>query len=247
MDSNANNLMKLGLTNGEAKVYLALIELGSSTVGPIVSKSRVAYSNIYEILNRLVEKGLVSYIIKSKTKYFQAFPSSNIKDYLKKKRAEIDEQESLLSEILPKINELSEKTSKEEAEIFIGKKGLRTAYEKFLSSSGKNNEDLFFYIHEKEYAEESDLFYFSIIDIIKKVPSRGIGNEFYKKSEFIKKAKWIKMKTVDFPIPGNIEVCRDKMLLISWKKPIIAILIHSQSMADNFKNYFESVWKVARK
>jgi sugar-specific transcriptional regulator TrmB len=65
-------LTKLGLTEGEAKVYLALLKLGSSTVGPIVKKSKVAYSNIYEVLERLISKGLVSFIKKEKTKYFQA-------------------------------------------------------------------------------------------------------------------------------------------------------------------------------
>ena len=49
------NLLKIGLTEGEAKVYLALSELGSSTVGPIVKKSRVAYSNIYDILQQFVD------------------------------------------------------------------------------------------------------------------------------------------------------------------------------------------------
>jgi len=76
------DLLKLGLTEGEAKVYIALSGLGSSTVGAIVKKSGVAYSNIYDILNRLIEKGIVSYIIKSKTKYFQAASPSNLIDYL---------------------------------------------------------------------------------------------------------------------------------------------------------------------
>jgi len=102
-------------------------------------------------------------------------------------------------------------------------------------------------MHEEEYAEESDLFYFSIIDLIRKMPIRGIGNENTRNSKFTKKAKWIKMKFVNFPIPGNMEVCRDRLLLASWKKPIISVLIHSQNMADNFRNYFESVWKVAEK
>ena len=39
-------LLKVGLTDGEAKAYLALSELGSTTVGPIVKKSGVSYSNI---------------------------------------------------------------------------------------------------------------------------------------------------------------------------------------------------------
>jgi hypothetical protein len=50
---------------------------------------------------------------------------------------------------------------------------------------------------------------------------------------------------VNFPIPGNIEVCGNKMLVISWQKPIIGVLINSKSISDNFRNYFEGVWKIA--
>ena len=57
-------LKKIGLTNGEARVYSSLLNLESSTVGPITKKSGVAYSKIYEVLQRLIEKGMVSFIIK---------------------------------------------------------------------------------------------------------------------------------------------------------------------------------------
>jgi len=43
------------------------LKLGSSTVGPIVKGSKVSYSKIYEVLGRLLEKGIISYNIKEKT------------------------------------------------------------------------------------------------------------------------------------------------------------------------------------
>ena len=61
-------LIRIGLTDGEAKTYLALLKTGSSSVGPIVKEAKVAYSNIYDILDRLLEKGLISFILKEKTK-----------------------------------------------------------------------------------------------------------------------------------------------------------------------------------
>ena len=39
-------LQSLGLTEGEAKAYVALLGLGSSTVGPIAKKSSILYSAI---------------------------------------------------------------------------------------------------------------------------------------------------------------------------------------------------------
>ena len=240
------DLLKIGLTEGEAKVYLALSELGSTTVGPIVKKSGVAYSNIYDILNRLIDKGIVSYIIKNKTKYFQAASPSNLIDYLDKKEKEVSNQKQALKKILPDLEKLQEIKPQQEAEIFLGKKGLKTAYEKLLKNVTKNDEVLFFYIHEEEYGEESNLFYNSIVSLASKARNRGICNEDYRKSWFAKKAKHLQMKFSDIPIPGNIDIVGDKVLIVSWKDSIFSILIQSQSLASSMRKYFEEMWKVAK-
>ncbi|MBR9692236.1 TrmB family transcriptional regulator [Candidatus Woesearchaeota archaeon] len=237
------DLLKIGLTEGESKVYLALTELGSSTVGPIVKKAKVAYSNVYDILQRLMEKGIVSYIIKGKTKYFQAASPSNLVDYLEKKEKEIASQKESLRNVLPALKKLQGLKEETKAEIFTGFKGLKTAYEKLLAGGG---ELLFFYIHEEQYAKKSDLFYFSIKDLLKKKKIRGISNEKGRKSEVTKKMAFLNCKFAKFPIPGNMEVCGDKLMLVAWEKPLTATLIYSKSIADNFRRYFNSVWKIAK-
>src|SRR3990167_10766454 len=241
------NLLKIGLTEGEAKVYLALSELGSSTVGPIVKKSKVAYCNIYEILNRLIEKGIVSFIIKNKTKYFQAASPSNLIQYLDKKQEQIAQEKEALKKILPDLEKLQEIKSKQEAEVFLGKKGLRTAYERLVKNTSKNDEILFFYIHEDKYAEESNLFYNSIIDLVSGTKNRGICNADYEKSWFAKNSKHLAMKFSKLPLPGNIDIINDKILLVSWGKTIFSVLIHSQSLADNLRKYFNEMWLKSNK
>ena len=44
------DLNKLGLTNGEARVYLSLLKLGSAKVGEIVKDSTISYSKVYDVL-----------------------------------------------------------------------------------------------------------------------------------------------------------------------------------------------------
>ena len=241
------NLLRIGLTEGEAKVYLALSELGSSTVGPIVKKSKVAYSNIYDILNRLIEKGIVSFIIKNKTKYFQAASPSNLIQYLDKKQEEITQEKEALKKILPELEKLQEAKSKQEAEVFVGKKGLRTAYEKLVQNISKDDEILFFYIHDEKYAEESNLFYSSIVDLNKKTKNRGICNKYYKTSWFAKNSNYLTMKFTDMPLPGNIDIANDKVLFTCWGESIFSVLIHSKSLAENLRNYFNEMWKLAKK
>ena len=236
------NLLKIGLTEGESKVYLALSEIGSSTVGPIVNKSGVAYSNIYDILHRLIEKGIVSFIIKNKTKYFQAASPSNLIQYLDKKQEQIAQERESLKKILPDLEKLQEIKSKQEAEVFLGKKGLRTAYERLVKNTSKNDEILFFYIHEDKYAKESNLFYNSIVDLVSGTENRGICNAEYKSSWFSKKSKHLTMRFSNLPLPGNIDIIKDKILLVSWGESIFSVLIHSQSLADNLRKYFNEMW-----
>ena len=75
MDISA--LKEAGLTDGETRTYLALLEVGSSTIGPVLKKSGVNRSIIYRIIEKLIKKGLVSYITKEKTKYYQAAPPNS--------------------------------------------------------------------------------------------------------------------------------------------------------------------------
>ncbi len=239
-------LKKLGLTEGESKVYYALLKKGSSTVGPIVKESCVAYSNIYEILERLINKGLVTYILKEKTKYFQATNIENIEVYLANKQQELDKQKEMLSSIKKAIGSIS-KEIMEEAEIFVGKAGLRSAYEIILQDVKRDEDFLFFYNTPKEYATQVEEFYLIIAKKFKKsgVDLKGLTFESYRGTKGIKQTPWTKMKYVNFPIPPTMDICKDKILIISWKRPM-GFLIKSQELADNFKEYFYSVYDKAK-
>jgi HTH-type transcriptional regulator, sugar sensing transcriptional regulator len=243
---NTKEILKTILTDGETKVYLALNEIGPSTVGKIVKKSKVAYSNIYDILNRLIDKGIVSFITKNKTKHFQATPPTNLLNYLDEKQNEIKNKKKSFKTIILQLEKLQEQKQNEEAEIFLGTKGLRSAYEKLIKNSKKDQEILFLNIYKKEYAEQFDLFYKSISDLSKNLKNRGIVNKDYKKSWFAKQAKFLNIKFVNTPIPGNIDILNDKVLITSWHPNITAILIHSENIANTMRNYFNEVWKITK-
>ncbi|MAG45552.1 MAG: hypothetical protein CMH63_02140 [Nanoarchaeota archaeon] len=233
------SLINLGLSDGEAKVYLALLKLGSSSVGPITKEADVAYSNIYDILDRLLEKGLISFILKEKTKYFQAVPPSRLNEFIEKKEDKLREEKSNIEQLIPELERIQHPSSKQEAEIFTGLKGIRTAYERMLENANKKSEWLFFYIDEGKITDD---FYSTMYSKFKKIKMKGIANKIYKKSEFIKKTHF-EMKYVNFPLPGMIDIYEDKIMFISWKSNPLVVLITSKDMAQKFRDYFYSIWK----
>src|SRR3972149_2344557 len=114
-----SSLREAGLTEGEIKVYLALLELGASTAGPIIEKSKVSRSIIYQLLDKLMEKGLVSYIVKEKTKHFQAAEPNRLFDYIEERAVKLQESKKSVEKLLPQLL-LRQRAAKEsEARIFV--------------------------------------------------------------------------------------------------------------------------------
>lgn len=76
---------------------------------------------------------------------------------------------------------------------------------------------------------------------------RGIVNSDFKNSQHFKEIpKDVKLRHVNFPLPGTIDIFDDKLLMINWKT-ITGIMITSSEIADIFINYFDNIWKIAQK
>ena len=79
-------LEDLGLSITEIKVYLSLLELGSSTAGPILEKSQLQNSVVHRAINTLITKGLINFILEGKRKIYQATDPENFITYIDEKK-----------------------------------------------------------------------------------------------------------------------------------------------------------------
>ena len=123
---NEKILEEIGLTKGESKVYLTLLKLGETTTGKIIEEAQISSGKIYEILDKLIAKGLASFIIKEKTKYFQASSPNRIMDYLHEKEDNLKAKEQEFEKQLPSLLSLQQLKKKEhEATLFKGFKGFK--------------------------------------------------------------------------------------------------------------------------
>src|SRR3989338_10108245 len=115
-------LKSLGMTQNEIEVYITLLNKNELSVNEIGNKSGLHRQVCYDALDRLLEKGFVSYITKNSKKFFKALNPEKILDYLEEKKQEVNS-------ILPELNTLF-KTEKEETnvEVIKGKMVFRTIY-----------------------------------------------------------------------------------------------------------------------
>src|SRR3989344_4320279 len=130
---NTQILEDLGFTNAEIKVYLALLELGTSTAGAILEKSKLQNSVVHMTLNKLVEKGFVTFVKEGKRNHYQATNPKHIIDY-------INEKKERFEQILPELL-LKQQIAKEKPEIitFRGTRGIKELLYELLEAGGNEH------------------------------------------------------------------------------------------------------------
>ena len=118
---STEELEEIGLTRNEAKIYLALIELGSASSSQIIQKTGFHRAIVYDLLEKLSARGLVGYVIQGRKKSFEATNPQRLLDILR-------EKEERINSILPRLLELSRFRSKLDVKIYKGREGIKTVF-----------------------------------------------------------------------------------------------------------------------
>ncbi|HLC63307.1 MAG TPA: helix-turn-helix domain-containing protein [Candidatus Nanoarchaeia archaeon] len=242
-------LEKLGLTQGEVKVYLALNKLGESSIGSIGKGSKVSKSKIYDILDRLIEKGLVGYITKNGTKYFAANNPNMLLDYVEKKEHELGmTKKEVISDILPRlVRERNSSPGKRVAEIYEGFHGIKTIREELMTQFKPNDtllvlgapkianlkwEGWFLDFHKKRIRRRINL------KIIYNSDARKYG-EIRKKMNLT----YVRYLPDNLVSPNWIDIFPDKVLFVILLDNPLAFVVRDRALANSFKSYFSIMWK----
>lgn len=240
-------LERIGLTKNEAKVYLALLELGSTPAGALIKRVGMHRAAVYDIIDLLVDKGIVSYVVKANRKYFEAQDPDRLLEYLDLKKQELAKKEDELKKIIPQL-QLKRKLSKEEQEgtIYKGKKGLKSIFEDILKENktwyvlgGTGGfKDLFpvYYVHyQKKRARQGIILKIIFNEIIRK----------HKREKELKRCK-IRYLPESHITPATVFIYGDKTAVILWGAEPMGFLMRSKQVADSYRQFFDLLWKSAR-
>jgi len=244
-DIDISILQDIGLTTGQIKVYLALLEIGETTSGPIIKKSELQNSVVYNALNQLIEEGLVSFIFRGKTKYFQATDPKNLIVYIETKKKR-------LLEIIPQLTRKKEQ-KQHEAKVFVGWKGVYAAFNSILDELPAGCDYIGFAAGVQEQFSDETKTFFRIYNRkrsdmgynVKLVANESARNtiEQYQYEKGQKKPKYRYVDGISF---NGIIIFGNKVLQVAFEDEPVAVIISSQAMADSFRNVFNSYWKMGK-
>jgi sugar-specific transcriptional regulator TrmB len=234
-------LEEYGLSDKEAKVYLALLELGQSNVTRLADRSEINRVTTYHILESLSNKGIVKSIKKDKIQNFLAVEPKILISLLKEKENKL---KSILKELEEKVNLAGKKPY---VELYEGKKGMTSMLD-FLIDNYKDEVLAYGNFDIVERSLEYQSLHWRKKRLSKNIKMRAITDRL--EAEFIKESKWKKL--TEFKILKNLGktstwtfISGDLVCIITAKKDLTGVLIENEEIAEAQRIVFNLLWKIA--
>jgi len=237
-----NFLRKIGLSGGEIKIYSSLLDSGKVPINKIHENTGIERRNIYDILNKLIERGLVTYVKENKRRLFQISHPNKIIGYIEEKKQElIKSKEEIEKEIPLIIGKYNFRKLDINAEIFRGVEGVKSVWEDML------NYKKIYWIGSGRYVPKRLPIWFSNWNNRRiKSKVKWLNLLRYELRKEIKKPlpyEYIKFLPKEFSgNPIAIGIYGNKTVNFLLGEDFFAFLIESKELAENYKIYHKYLW-----
>jgi sugar-specific transcriptional regulator TrmB len=232
-------LKRIGLNSGEIKVYLALLKLGSVNVHKIKLETKLHRTSIYDFLDKLINKGLVSSVIKNSINHYQATDPEKLSRYT-------EEMASQVQKIIPELKKINAFSEKEvTVEVYRGVGGFKTVLKDML---GTKSNLVWLGVDEEKFNKT-----FSEIIIkqhIRRQKELGIRERILTSDESKviydtgnATYRYVSKEHFD-PVP--IAVYADRVMNLVWD-PLTIVLMRNEELANSYRKHFGQLWKLAKK
>ncbi|MEW6407277.1 MAG: helix-turn-helix domain-containing protein [Patescibacteria group bacterium] len=235
-------LTELGLKEKEAKVYLANLSLGPTTILQIARFTELKRTTVYSIIESLKQKSLINIEVKGFKKLFTAENPERLKSIL-------EEKTSRLKNSLPEFLALYNlKGGESFIKYYEGKKSIKIVYESLLEDVKPHEDYLVIGAQQEWYNLDPEYFQDFIvrraklnINIRLLMQDSKIARE-HKKMERIYNEK-IKNLPKETQLTTNLVIIPKKIVIHQLAPPIIIIMIENKSIIQMHRELFEIIWK----
>jgi sugar-specific transcriptional regulator TrmB len=237
-----NDLQNLGLSSKEAKLYLAVLELGEANIQQIAFKSGVKRTTVYDVINSLKEKRLLTEITKGKKTFFSA-------EDPRKLESQLDERKETLKKILPELLSITNLLDKKPTiKFYEDNEGIKEVYKDTLNYP---DQELMAWVSQEAVVgfdvEWLDKYYLAK-RLAKKIWVRAIGPDVPEMQQYkgldeksLRKTKLVSAEEFPFEVEINL-YGKNRIAVMSFAEKI-GLIIESPKLYRTLKSIFELSWK----
>ena len=238
-------LISLGLSGEEAKVYLATLELGGTIVSAIARRAGVNRSTCYHTLDNLVEKGLVSSYQKGRVLHFTAEDPKRFMQIAEEKR---EKTKALIPELLAMMSTLA---FKPKIRFYEGLEGIKSIFEDILTTK----DEVLGYTNLKGLGELFPDYFrqYCHKKVKNKIRTRYIApateegvdmiDAYYPKKFDPNLLEILMVNPKEFNFQNEIAIYSNKVAITSLNPDeLIGLIVESKTFADSMKSFFDLAW-----
>ncbi|MBI4182017.1 MAG: hypothetical protein HY520_03555 [Candidatus Aenigmarchaeota archaeon] len=247
MDTTA--LREVGLTPSEIRLYLALLETRSGTNASLVRAAGIASSKFYEVMGKLLQKGLATQVVISGVRHYNATPPERLREYCAERRDRIEAVAAGVERLIPFLEQRKTPRQGTEAEVFQGWKGVEAVYRDMIATLRRGETDRVFGAGRGADVRKMRTFFRRINrlrrgkgirlqvvandDPVTRETFRLVGNR-------LDEIRYLPQTT-----PAEINLFGEKTAIVLFLEEPVAILIRSSEASLSFRQYFDALWALA--
>lgn len=249
-------LQSIGLSDKEVQMYLALQRYGTQATSQLAKKAGMNRGTAYVTLHALLEKGLISKIIRNRVQYFSPREPDHLLQYIHQKQQELERRRGEADTVLHQILALRHpQSARPSLEYFEGGEGARAALLKTLTAKSKtivaftSLKDLIEFVgtdfldaYTKQRVRAG--YSLKIIRTRKKydqaVRKLSKGNRYETNAKEKREVRYI---SDDMTFPVSMYLFDDRIVILSSKKENFAVLMTSKETSGMQKKLFSLLWE----
>lgn len=167
-------LRNFGLSDKETQIYLALIELGPSSVRVVAEKAGINRGTAYDILRELISAGLATYYHKQTKQFFVAEPPEKLLRALEDREEKLASVKKEIKESLPRLQAIFERSGNRPAvKFYEGEKGMKQILQDVLNAM-KHFDDKTYFVYSSGTADDRKHLYAAMPEFNKKRTEKKI-------------------------------------------------------------------------
>jgi len=244
-------LQELGLSENEARVYLASLEIGRATADELSKHAQIKRPTTYVQIESLTKKGLMSTYEEGKKTYFIPESPEYLKRLLDQEKQETTQKEKELSTLLPDLTNLFDHAGERpKVRFFNGKEGIVTLREEILKTA-KNKEiriifsqDALANVFSKEeldsYSENR-----ARNNIISKAMYTRAAGKFEGTHPSLTERRFIPEDKLS--LGSDLIIYENKVALMALKGTLFGVLIENDEITKSMMSLFDLLWSEMEK
>lgn len=242
-------LEQLNIPEREAQVYIALLQLGLTGVGPIVTKTKLHRMLVYQSLEKLKDMSMASMVLKNGRQHWLATNPSVILDRVKK-------QEEIAKTAVAELERLRQRSMDDiHVQILYGRQGLLDNLQSSIESAGRTDKLIRIIggADDKNFYDLLGDWYKTYLQLQKQhgVSKHLIApvnhSEYFRKHYAAEPGNEFRFMSEGLSNPTFTRITSEMVSIEVYGQEPIIIQIRNKTIADAYLQSFQLLWQQGKK